>query len=919
MGTITSGVGLISGINSKNIIDQLISIDARPRDLVQKNVTLLQTQQTAFQDISAKLLVLKLNASGFNTNKTFQTTKATSSDSNVLTATASSSAVPGSYSFSVDRLVSTQQLITRGYSDSSSTPVGAGTLTFEFGDAKLDADTSLNRLNGGNGITRGKVRITDRSGSSAVVDLSKALTVGDVIKTINNTSGINVAASVSGDQFVLTDNTGATTTSLVVSDVQGSGTTASLGLNTAAVGNTLTATSVNTVSRSTLLTNLNDGNGVYNITGSADLRVTRRDGSTFDVNLDGASTLGSVIDKINTASGGNVTASVNSSKTGLQIVDSTSGGTALSVANIGDSTAATDLGLLGSANGGSDTITGKRVIAGLNSKLISNLKGGAGATLGTIRVTNRAGTATDIDLSGASSVSDLLSTINNSGANVTASLNSVGTGIKLTDNTGSTTSNLIVTDVSGTAATNLGLAQSVASTSIDSGNLQFRYITTGTLLSSLNGGTGISRGKFKLTDSSGAVGEVDLTQGDEVTIGDVLREINSRGLAITASVNANGDGILLTDTGPGTQAIKVEESGGTTAKDLGILGSAATAGAALNGSFEKTITLSATDTLDDLSTKINDAGIGVKAAIINDGSGANQFRLSLTSTKSGRAGSYVLNDGGLGLEASTLTAAQDAVVFFGSSDPAKAVAIRSATNSLNTLIPGATVNLLSTSSNPITLTVSRDDAALAKSVRDFVSSFNTAVDSLDKYDTYNADTKQKGLLLGDTTVSVIRSGLFRLANNPNTDVKGRYNTLAQVGVTVGSGAKLVFDETKFNNALSTDRAAVESLFTLKTTTTTTDSTSGVNTTSIATGGVAVRIDQFLDGLTNSTSGIITNRSKSITSQVELGNKRIDQLNGLLDAKRARLTSQYAKMESTLAQLQNQGSSLNSLSSIASTK
>src|SRR6185369_6794675 len=138
----------------------------------------------------------------------------------VLTATSAATAPPGTYSFAVSRLVSTQQTITRGFTDTAATALGAGTLTFEFGPAGLSADTDLRQLNGGDGVTRGKVRITDRSGASAVIDLSRALSVDDVLDAINSASGINVLASVEGDHLKLTDNTAGAGT-LAVAEVAG--------------------------------------------------------------------------------------------------------------------------------------------------------------------------------------------------------------------------------------------------------------------------------------------------------------------------------------------------------------------------------------------------------------------------------------------------------------------------------------------------------------------------------------------------------------------------------------------------------------------------------------------------------------------------------------------------------------------------
>src|SRR5207237_5707271 len=110
-------------------------------------------------------------------------------------------------------------------------------------------------------------------------------------------------------------------------------------------------------------------------------------------------------------------------------------------------------------------------------------------------------------------------------------------------------------------------------------------------------------------------------QGNEVTIQDVIDEINSKNLSVTATINANGDGLLLTDSAGGGVAMKVEESGGRTAADLNILGTAT--GTTIDGTWEKTLTITGTDTLATAQQKINALGFGVSASITTDGSGAS--------------------------------------------------------------------------------------------------------------------------------------------------------------------------------------------------------------------------------------------------------------------------------------------------------
>lgn len=897
--SITSSVGLISGINYQELVDQLIAIDARPRTLVQNRTTVLQSQQAAFQAINAKLLALDVSVTAITKSVTFSPNKATSSNESVLTAGATSSAVPGTYQFRVQRLVSGQQTVTRGFSDTDATPVApnGATLTFEPAGARLDSSTVLSQLNGGTGISRGFIRITDRSGATALIDLSTAYTVDDVLDAINNATGVNVTASVQGDGLVITDNTGQTASNLVVQDVGTTGTASSLGIVGNVAASSITGSAINTIGDNTLLSSLNDGNGVHNRAGVAEFRINLRDGSSVDIDLDGITTLSQLITKINTASGGNVIARVNADGTGLELVDQTAGASTFRVVALNDSSAAADLGLLGEDQDADGVLTGARLIATINSKLLANLNGGAGVELGVIRITNRAGQATDVDLTGAASVADLIDRINQAGAGVTASLNAAGNGLRLTDNTGASASDLIIEDLSGAAAEHLNLAGSHAASSVDSGNLQYRYITLSTRLDALK----ITRGKFTITDSNGVSGTVDLTQGNEITIADVLTEINSRGLAIHARINDTGDGILIEDHGAGVVKLKVEEDGSTTARDLGLLGEAKEAGQDLNGSFERTITIGENDTLNDLVKAINDANISVTASIINDGSAGSPYRLSLSSKESGRSAAFIFDDGGLNLGAVTLTQASDALVFFGASNPAQAVAISSSTNSLTSVIPGATINLVGVSDSNVQVSITRDDSRIVNAVRDLVTKFNDVIAAIDQYDRYDSEKQEKGLLLGDRTTSSLRSALFNIVLTRSTGLSGQYTTLAQIGITVASGGKsLSFDEEKFTQALQNDRQAVEQLFTFKE-----EDSEG----RIVRAGIGVSIDKLLERLTDIDSGLIQTRMEALDRQISLNQQRIEQLNKALEAKRQRYLAQFIAMESVLAKMQQQSNAL----------
>src|SRR5205085_2503839 len=80
---------------------------------------------------------------------------------------------------------------------------------------------------------------------------------------------------------------------------------------------------------------------------------------------------------------------------------------------------------------------------------------------------------------------------------------------------------------------------------------------------------------------------------------------------------------------------------------------------------------------------------------------------------------------------------------------------------------------------------------------------------LTKFDT---DTNTRGLLLGDETVATVQTQIYAAMSAvvPNN---GKFRILADVGITLGDGAKVTFDEDKFRAAYAEDPDAVQALFT----------------------------------------------------------------------------------------------------------
>jgi len=92
--------GLVSGLNTSQIIDQLMQIEAQPQDALKAKVSTEQMVISAYQSVNSKFAALQTAADSLTSSSTWQSVKATSSDTSVV-ATAGTGATAGSVSFDV--------------------------------------------------------------------------------------------------------------------------------------------------------------------------------------------------------------------------------------------------------------------------------------------------------------------------------------------------------------------------------------------------------------------------------------------------------------------------------------------------------------------------------------------------------------------------------------------------------------------------------------------------------------------------------------------------------------------------------------------------------------------------------------------------------------------------------------------------
>lgn len=540
MSSISVGTGLISGINTAELVDSLIAVQRRPVQLLELRAQVYQQKQTGLKTLEANVLSLATSIQTLKASKTFNTFAVTNSAESLLKVTTDEDTTPGTFQFQAVRKATTFSALSKGFANTDQQTIGTGTIRFATGGG-LNSGTLLDALNGGQGVQRGTIRITDRSGNSADVDLSDAYTVNDVISAING-EDISVVAHSDGGSIVLTDTSGSTGVNLQVTDLNGGQTAEDLGIAQSVAADTLTGDDVYQITGDFTLGQINDGNGLRLLAGAPDIRITLTDDTEIEVNLDGVATVDDVLQKINDHedNGGKLSASLVDGHFELEDLSGGGGTSSFTIEDINSTNVIRQLGLDTAAAG--TTITGNRLAAGLNSVLLRNLRGGQGFDeIGQLSLTDRTGTTTTIDLTGAESLDEVINAINaaedgGTKLQLTAAMNETGTGIEITDTSGSTASNLIIADVSSsTLATQLGIAVDAAQDSIDSGSLGLRYVNEATSLDTYApDGGGVEAGSFVITDSAGRDYTIAISSAVE-NIGDALQRINIGQRNITGS------------------------------------------------------------------------------------------------------------------------------------------------------------------------------------------------------------------------------------------------------------------------------------------------------------------------------------------------------------------------------------------------
>jgi len=229
------------------------------------------------------------------------------------------------------------------------------------------------------------------------------------------------------------------------------------------------------------------------------------------------------------------------------------------------------------------------------------------------------------------------------------------------------------------------------------------------------------------------------------------------------------------------------------------------------------------NTLAGVRDAINDADIGVKAAIVNDGSG---YRLLLSSAQTGAANSLeiTVEDTGDGnhVDAAGLSAlafnsgaanlgqtvaAQDALFSI------NGLGISSADNQATNIIDGVAITLKElTGATPVALTIAENRDSVKTAINGLVTGYNSFIQTVNALTAYNAETGKASPLQGDFSARSIASQLRQTLSNAVAGFNGPFSSLSEIGITTESDGKLKLEGARLDKALADNFDRIAGLF-----------------------------------------------------------------------------------------------------------
>ena len=225
---------------------------------------------------------------------------------------------------------------------------------------------------------------------------------------------------------------------------------------------------------------------------------------------------------------------------------------------------------------------------------------------------------------------------------------------------------------------------------------------------------------------------------------------------------------------------------------------------------------SSNNTVDGLVNAINTQSDDISASIVFDQANSAN-RILLTSKYTGEAneinvtnnlvtptGSEVLPD----FSGAAIQDAANAQLQLGSG--AGAIVAEYDSNVIDGLIDNVTLNLESAdASKDINIKVTRDTDSAKTAIEGFVESYNSMIQYIDDQTAFNTSTNTASPLLGNRTVSTLKTTLSSMVTESVPGLSSSVNRFSQLGIDIDNSGKLIINSAELESALQGNTDGIE--------------------------------------------------------------------------------------------------------------
>lgn len=306
-----------------------------------------------------------------------------------------------------------------------------------------------------------------------------------------------------------------------------------------------------------------------------------------------------------------------------------------------------------------------------------------------------------------------------------------------------------------------------------------------------------------------------------------------------------------------------------------------------------------TDTPEGVVEAINQAGRGVTAELINDGSSGTPYKIMIKG-ESGAAEAFSLTSsvpGALSFTTAAGNTATDATLTVNGIDYARK------TNAFSDVITGVALELRSTTTTPATIVLSQDSSAVKEKLQalvvaynDFNSIIGETTDPKSELETYGKT------LVGDSTVKMVRQQMRNLMFGQSSTPGTAITSLADLGFKTDNKGVLSLDETKLDAALKDKYSDVIKAMT--------GNQNNLSERFTQPSGIAADAFRRLTSLVSPTGPLMT-KSESAETENDKYSAQLEKIKARMETLLARYTKQFALMESLVGGVNAQKSSLKS--------